>query len=161
MEKVKEESRRKSEELESLRRRVQESDMMSQGSLPSPRAVPNPGLLSAIDPGTNEPVSYTNDDYLMDFSKPASYQPPSSEPPVVVRRRSLEPEPLPKSSPPPMPQAPPRRSVSRDQNRSAPPPPPTPAPAPKKEVKDAHSLLMEELRRSAQQRMQKVSSEFG
>ena len=33
--------------------------------------------------------------------------------------------------------------------------------APKKEVKDAHSLLMEELRRSAQQRMQKVSSEFG
>lgn len=95
MEKVKEESRRKSEELETLRRRVQENDVLSQNTSSTPHSRANSLQFPDVDIKAKEPVSYADDSYLMDFSKPASYQ-PSSEPPVVVRRRSLEPEPLPR-----------------------------------------------------------------
>lgn len=169
MEKVKEESRRKSEELETLRRRVQENDVLSQNTSSTPHSRANSLQFPDVDIKAKEPVSYADDSYLMDFSKPASYQ-PSSEPPVVVRRRSLEPEPLPREpARPPVPPAPPRRSISRDHAKPAPPTTPAPAVpvapvapvapaapvAPTPVAKNPHSLLMEEIRKSAQQRMKK------
>ena len=168
MEKVKEESRRKSEELETLRRRVQENDVLSQNTSSTPHSRANSLQFPDVDIKAKEPVSYADDSYLMDFSKPASYQ-PSSEPPVVVRRRSLEPEPLPREpARPPVPPAPPRRSISRDHAKPAPPTTPAPAAVPAvpaapvapvapaaSVVKNPHSLLMEEIRKSAQQRMKK------
>ena len=168
MEKVKEESRKKSEELESLRRRVQENDAISQNTSSMPHSRADSLQFQDADINAKEPVSYADDSYLMDFSKPASYQPsqpPVPEPPVIVRRRSLEPEPLPRQpSRPPVPPAPPRRSISRDHAKPAPPATPAPAapaapgvpkPAAKPVAKNPHSLLMEEIVQSAQQRMKK------
>ena len=122
MEKVKEESRRKSEELETLRRRVQENDVLSQNTSSTPHSRANSLQFPDVDIKAKEPVSYADDSYLMDFSKPASYQ-PSSEPPVVVRRRSVQPAPRPRQ---PATRPPPHHRPNTPTTRTPPRPRPQP-----------------------------------
>ena len=159
MEKVKEESRRKSEELEMLKRSVAERSLIAHQD--------------------SEPVYHSKqtssdyDDFIMDFSKPAGYKPPTEpvrEPArkpvrplfensdVVVRRRSLEPQAV-ESVKPPVPSNPPPRRASRESSQGRPAPPAVPPPPPQPSMERQHSQLMEEIRRSASQRMMRVSEE--
>ena len=100
MERVKEESRRKSEELEMLRNSVQQGL-----SYPPPEPIysQNPIRREEITHRGLHDFESTNpipvDDYVMDFSKPAGYQPPTQERSREVRRRSIEPtsHPMPQS----------------------------------------------------------------
>lgn len=92
MERVKEESRRKSEELEMLRNSMQQGlsyapseHVYSQN--PSRREEITHRGLHDFDSANPIPV----DDYVMDFSKPAGYQPPTQERSREMRRRSIEP----------------------------------------------------------------------
>lgn len=90
---MKEESRRKSEELEMLRNSMQQGlvyppsePIYSQN--PSRREeITHRGLHDFETTTSQIPV----DDYVMDFSKPAGYQPPIQERSKEVRRRSIEP----------------------------------------------------------------------
>ena len=100
MERVKEESRRKSEELEMLRNSVQQG-----------LSYPPPEPIYSQNPIRREEITHRGlhdfesmnpipvDDYVMDFSKPAGYQPPTQERSREVRRRSIEPtsHPMPQS----------------------------------------------------------------
>lgn len=156
MEKVKEESRRKSEELERLKRSVQERSQTSKKEYPA--------IQQSHTPMYQRPSQKTSydDDFIMDFSKPAGYKPPVSykdpEPEVeytlprrmdhddvVIRRRSLEPKK--EEEKPPLPSLPPpRRTNSRD-SQGKPPVPPHLTPA------NQHQKLMEEIRNSSNRRL--------
>ena len=121
MEKVKEENRSKSEELEMLRRTMAQHSQSSPGRSESQASSQSSYHRNEVSSTTTD--SY--DDYVMDFSKPAGYRPPpppsSTEPSVeerahsTPRRRSLRPETAPEvpSSRPPIP-PPPRRSPAGD-----------------------------------------------
>lgn len=123
MEKVKEESRRKSEELEYLRNTMQRGAYAPQQPIAEPVYAHNSMRGEAMshrgfqDLSSSMPASRTtsNDDYIMDFSKPAGYQPPTQpsfsrrgefrDASPVARRRSLEPQPL-REDPEPRPSSP-------------------------------------------------------
>lgn len=163
MELVKEESKRKSEELEMLKRSMEE-----RSSMPPPQYSSEPlNYGSQQSPYSNS----ASDDYIMDFSKPAGYKPPvverrsmfDDESSTVVRRRSLDPKVLNEVSKPPVPSLPPpRRSMSRESSQG---PPPVPSPVVRKpsrtenSMERQHSQLMEEIRRSANQRLMRSSDE--
>ena len=115
MERVKEESRRKSEELEFLRNSVQQSLPPSE-----PLYARNASRGETLyhqgfqELGETPSVSRPMDDYVMDFSKPAGYQPPERTAPL---RHSPVTAPVAQSAveaPPSLPnQLPPRRNVQR------------------------------------------------
>ena len=165
MEKVKEESRRKSEELEMLRR------TMAQNGVQQPVETRNYSYTRVEETKLSNTDAY--EDYVMDFSKPAGYHPPRRDPDedashIPPRQRSVEPTPLteasgtPSAVPPPIP-PPPRRTQSVDagspQRRRD---PPQSAPVPSDattNISRQRSLLMEEIRRSASARILRKSGE--
>lgn len=168
MEKVKEESRRKTEELEMLKRSVAERKLLPSSEQEHFR---QPASIYSEKSATDY------DDYVMDFSKPAGYKPPAEPikpmlPPAapapasaperslfaedasVIRRRSFEPKP--EEVKPPIPSTPPpRKNGSREakqgkvinpQQRANP-------------VESQHNLLMEEIRKSASLRRARLEEE--
>ena len=173
MEKVKEENRRKSEELEMLRRTMAQHSQSTPGQSESHQS--NQSHQSYQSYHTNEVSSTATDsydDYVMDFSKPAGYRPPpapsSTEPSVeershsTPRRRSLQPEPEPaaevSNSRPPIP-PPPRRSPAGDgdsaKHRSS-----RGGLRPGNAEQDRQrSQFLEEIRRSASERMLRKAGE--
>ena len=164
MEKVKEESRRKSEELEMLRR------TMAQNGVQQP--VETRSSYTRVEE-TKPSNTDAYEDYVMDFSKPAGYHPPRRDPDesashIPPRQRSVEPASLadspaaPPAVPPPIP-PPPRRTQSVDAGspqRRRDPPQSTPVPSDATtNISRQRSLLMEEIRRSANARILRKSSE--
>lgn len=117
MERVKEESRRKSEELEFLRNSMQRS-LPPQEPLYARNASRGETLYHQgfQELGETPAVSRTMDDYVMDFSKPAGYQPPDRNS-VPMRRSPVNApvaQPVSVEAPPSLPnQLPPRRPVQR------------------------------------------------
>lgn len=117
MERVKEESRRKSEELEFLRNSMQRSLPPSE-----PLYARNASRGETLyhqgfqELGETPAVSRSVDDYVMDFSKPAGYQPPerTSAPSRPSPRNVPAAQPPSMEMPPSLPnQLPPRRNVQR------------------------------------------------
>lgn len=173
MEKVKEENRRKSEELEMLRRTMAQHAQSSPVQDSSQQSQQNQQSYH-----TSEVVSVSADaydDYVMDFSKPAGYRPPpasaasvaSAEPSEeerprsTPRRRSLQPEAASNasSSRPPIP-PPPRRQVGGDGNAGKHRSSRGGLKAGIPEMDRQRSQFLEEIRRSASERMQRKSGEW-
>lgn len=180
MEKVKEENRRKSEELEMLRRTMAQHSQSSSGRNESqPSQQSQQSQQSYQDYHMNEAPSTTTDsyeDYVMDFSKPAGYRPPpasasasasAAEPAVderphaTPRRRSLQPEAAsqgPNSRPPIPP--PPRRSPVGDGTRAKNHPARGGLKTGDSEQERQRSQFLEEIRRSASKRIQRKAEEW-
>lgn len=117
MERVKEESRRKSEELEFLRNSMQRSIPSSE-----PLYARNASRGETLyhqgfqELGETPAVSRPVDDYVMDFSKPAGYQPPERTSAPLRQSPETAPvaQPVVVETPPSLPnQLPPRRNVQR------------------------------------------------
>ena len=169
MERVKEESRRKSEELEMLKRSVEERNRLDNSMSSS---VPLPYSQDTVHPMKQEPTN----DYIMDFSKPAGYKPAPESPsqredsPAILRRRSLEPMSIYEMEKPPLPSnPPPRRSLSRETTPPVPPPVPPSVPLStvqrrpsrvENTMEKQHNQLMEEIRKSVSQRKMKGNEEY-
>lgn len=167
MEKVKEENRRKSEELEMLRRTMAQHSQSSPGR--SEDQASNQSSYHRNEVSSTTTDSY--DDYVMDFSKPAGYRPPppppsSTEPSVeerahsTPRRRSLQPETAPEvpSSRPPIP-PPPRRSPAGDGDSGKYHSSRGGLRTGNAEQDRQRSQFLEEIRRSASERMQRKAGE--
>lgn len=167
MEKVKEENRRKSEELEMLRRTMAQHSQSSPGRSESQASSQSSYHRNEVSSTTAD--SY--DDYVMDFSKPAGYRPPppppsSTEPSVeerahsTPRRRSLQPETATEvpSSRPPIP-PPPRRSPAGDGDSGKHHSSRGGLRTGNAEQDRQRSQFLEEIRRSASERMQRKAGE--
>lgn len=172
MERVKEENRRKSEELEMLKRTVEERNRLSNSMPLSPSPSYYQENVHSMEQVHASSHAISSDDYIMDFSKPAGYK-PSTEPistqreePAVLRRRSLEPKPISEMEKPPLPSnPPPRRSLSRESSQG--PPPPIPPPVVQRrnshvenQMEKQHNQLMDEIRKSVNQRKLKSTDEY-